>query len=108
MIDFEEFKKMEIRIAEVTSVEEHPDAEKLLVLKVDLGGDERQIVAGIKGHYQPEELIGKRIVLLANLEPATIRGVESKGMLLAAQDGDTISILAPDPGRPVSPGSPVR
>ena len=94
---------MEIRVAEVKSVEEHPDADKLLVLKVDLGEDERQIVAGIKGHYSPEELVGKRIVLLANLEPAIIRGVESKGMLLAAQDGDTISILTPE--KPVSPGS---
>ncbi len=106
MIGFEEFKKMEIRIAEVKSAEEHPDADKLLVLKVDLGGDERQIVAGIKDHYSPEELVGKRIVLLTNIEPAIIRGVESKGMLLAAQDGDTISVLTPD--RPVRPGSPVR
>ena len=108
MIGFEEFKKMEIRIAEIKSAEEHPDADKLLVLKVDLGGEERQVVAGIKEHYSPEELVGRRIVLLVNIEPAVIRGVESKGMLLAAQGGDAISILTPDPGRPVSPGSPVR
>ena len=105
MISFEDFKKMEIRIAEVVSAENHPDADRLLVLKVSLGGEERQIVAGIRTSYSAQELVGKRIVLLANMQPAAIRGVESNGMLLAARDGNEIAILATD--KPVKPGSVV-
>lgn len=105
MIGFEEFKKMDIRIAEVVSVEDHPDADKLLLVNVDLGVEQRQVVAGIKGHYTAEELVGKKVVFLANLEPATIRGVESNGMLLIARDGDTIAVLTTD--KPVKAGSAV-
>ena len=80
-----------------------PGAKKLMKLIVDLGSEERQIVAGIAGHYEPEDLTGKNIIVVANLKPATIRGVESRGMLLAATDGDKVIVLVPD--REASPGA---
>ena len=104
-ISFEEFQRLELRIAEVKEVADHPNADKLYVLKVDIGGEERQLVAGLKLHMPPEKLLGKKIVIVANLEPATLRGVESQGMLLAVQDGDHVTILVPD--EDVPPGSVV-
>ena len=95
----------ELVIGKVLEAERHPNADRLLVLKIDLGSEERQLVAGIKGHYTAEELAGKQIVVAANLEPATLRGVESQGMLLAAADGDRIVILTPE--KKVNPGSKV-
>ena len=105
MMTIEEFRKVELRIATIKRAEPHPSADKLLVLKIDLGSEERQIVAGIRGHYTPEELVGKQIVVVANLETAKLRGVESQGMLLAATDGDRIVILTPE--KKVSPGAKV-
>jgi len=106
MITIEEFSKLDLRIATIKAVEPHPKADKLLVLKADLGGEERQLVAGIKTHYTPEELVGKQIVVVTNLQPAKLRGVESQGMLLAALDGESVVILTPE--KPVSPGSQVK
>lgn len=106
MITFEEFKKMDLRIAEVLEANPHPKADKLLVLKVKAGEEEKQLVAGIKAFYKAEALLGKQIIIVNNLEPATIRGVESQGMLLAVQDEKGISLLIPD--RAVSAGSQVR
>jgi methionyl-tRNA synthetase len=106
MVPFEDFKKLSIKIAKIKEVKEHPNADKLYVIKVDLGGEERELVAGIKKAYRPEELEGKLVVLVDNLEPATIRGVESKGMILAAQDGEKLAIISPD--KDISPGSIVR
>lgn len=106
MITIEEFSKLDLRIATVKAVEFHPNADKLLVLKIDLGGEERHLVAGIKTHYTPEELVGKQIVIVANLQPARLRGVESQGMLLAASDGERVILLTPE--KPVSPGSQVK
>ena len=83
MITIEQFGALELRVATVRSAEPHPNADRLLVLRVDLGGEERQLVAGIRAHYTPEELVGKQIVVVTNLQPATLRGVESQGMLLA-------------------------
>lgn len=105
MISFNDFKKMELKVAEVLSVEDHPNADKLHVLKVKIGDEERQVVAGLKGHYEREELEGKKVVVVANLEPAVLRGQKSDGMLLAAQDGDNIVIIVPE--RDVASGSPV-
>lgn len=96
MINIEEFRKIELRIGVVKTAEAHPKADRLLVLKVDLGEEERQIVAGIRAHYQPEELVGKQVVIVANLEPAVLRGIESQGMLLAASDGERIVVLSPE------------
>ena len=105
MITFDEFKRMEIKVGEIKEVKEHPNADRLYILMVDIGGNLRQIVAGVRKDYQPEELLSKQIAVITNLEPATIRGIESEGMLLAVQDEDTISILTTD--RPIKSGSPV-
>jgi methionyl-tRNA synthetase len=97
MISFEDFKKIELKIARITEVKDHPDADRLYVLKVDTGTEIKQLVAGIKKEYSPEELVNKKVVIINNLEPAIIRGVESQGMVLAAQDDNIgISVLIPD------------
>ncbi|MFP4524532.1 MAG: methionine--tRNA ligase [Candidatus Woesearchaeota archaeon] len=92
------FQKLDLRVAEITKVEQHPDADKLYIEHLDLGPlGKRQIVSGLKGHYEPEELEGKSIVIVANLKPAKLRGVESQGMLLAGEDGKKVGLLlAPD------------
>jgi len=105
MISIDEFRKLDLKVATVKKVEPHPNADKLLVLYIDLGSEERQIVAGIKGHYAPEELVGKQIVVVGNLETAKLRGVDSQGMLLAASDGDRIVILTPE--KKVTPGAKI-
>ena len=86
MITIDEFRKIELKVATVKSAEPHPNADRLMVLNVDLGSEERQICAGIRNHYAPQELVGKQIVVVANLETAKLRGLESQGMLLAASD----------------------
>ena len=105
MINIDEFRKLDLRIGVVKSAEAHPNADKLLVLKVDLGSEERQIVAGIRAHYAPEDLVGRQVVVVANLETAKLRGMESQGMVLAASDGDRIVILTPE--KQVNPGAKV-
>jgi methionyl-tRNA synthetase len=105
MISIEEFRKIEIKVATIKHAEPHPNADRLMVLKIDLGSEERQLVAGIKEHYAAEDLIGRQIVVVANLEPAKLRGIESQGMLLAASDDDKIVILNPE--KPVGPGAKV-
>lgn len=106
MVSFDDFKKLEIVTARVEEARDHPDASKLLILKIDTGDAKKEIIAGIKNYYPKEGLIGKTIVIVNNLEPAVIRGVESTAMLLAAKDAEGISILTPD--RPVKPGSKVK
>ena len=96
MVSFEEFKRLDIRIAKVLEIKEHPNADKLFILKIDTGEKQKQIVAGIRNFYKKEDLLGKQIVVIDNLEPVTIRGESSEGMLLAAQGDDTISVLIPD------------
>ncbi|MGH7766399.1 MAG: methionine--tRNA ligase subunit beta [Candidatus Binatia bacterium] len=105
MIHIDEFRKIDLRVGVVKSAEAHPNADKLLVLKVDLGAEERQIVAGIRAHYQPEALVGKQVVIVANLETAVLRGMESQGMLLAASDGNGVVFLTPE--KTVSAGAKV-
>lgn len=84
-ITFDEFAKVDLRVAEITRAEAHPNADRLLRLQLDDGsGEPRQICAGIRGYYEPEALVGQRIVIVANLAPRTIRGEDSHGMLLAA------------------------
>jgi methionyl-tRNA synthetase len=106
VIPFERFEELDIRIAKVTDVDDHPDADKLYVVTVDVGDEERQLVAGLKPYMLPQDLEGKRVAVVANLEPATIRGVESQGMLLAAEAGDEVTLLTPEKGVP--PGSQVK
>jgi methionyl-tRNA synthetase len=86
-IAFDEFAKVDLRVAKILQAENHPSADRLLRLQVDDGsGTPRQICAGIKGHYAPETLVGRLIIIVANLAPRKIRGEESRGMLLAASD----------------------
>ena len=101
------FGTIELRVATIITAAPHPNADRLLVLTIDLGAEQRQLVAGIRAHYEPQELIGKQIVVVANLEPATLRGVESQGMLLAASDSEgRLAIVVPE--RPVAPGAQVK
>jgi methionyl-tRNA synthetase len=95
-IPFEEFSKIDFRVAEVKEAEKVKGADKLLKLKIDLGSEEREIVAGIAQAYPSEEMIGKKIVVVTNLKPAKIKGIESKGMLLAAKDGEILSLVCVD------------
>lgn len=106
-ISIEDFKKVQLRVAKVVEVTPHPNADRLIVLKIDLGTEERYICAGIKPFYQPEELLGKYVVVVANLQPAVLRGIESNGMLLAATDAQTKDVRILVVERPVSPGSSV-
>lgn len=99
MINFEEFKKMDLRVATVSKAEKVDGSDKLLKLKLDLGGEERQLVSGIAKFYQPEELEGKQIVIIANLESRIIFGLESQGMLLAAGE-DIPALLTTDKSVP--------
>ena len=92
----EDFSKLDIRIATIKSVDDHPKADKLFILKLDLGDEERQIVAGIRSYYKKEELVGKQIVFIYNLKPALLRGVESQGMMLTADDRKTVAFLTPE------------
>ena len=106
MISIDDFRKVELKVATVKSAEAHPNADKLIVLQVDLGSEQRQICAGIRNHYTPEELIGKQVVVVANLETAKLRGLESQGMLLAASDDGRVIILTPE--KPVLAGALVK
>lgn len=105
-ISIQDFSEIDLRVAEIKAVEEHPNADKLLILKVDAGDGEKQLVAGIKNHYSAEELIGRKIIIVNNLAPAVLRGVESQGMLLAAKDDDKVVLLTAE--KDVKPGSRVQ
>ncbi|MCX6641323.1 MAG: methionine--tRNA ligase [bacterium] len=96
LITVEDFKKVKLRIARIISAELAPNSDKLLQLQVDLGSEQRQIVAGIAQQYQPADLVGKLVVVVANLEPARIRGIESQGMLLAASEKGKLVVLTTD------------
>jgi methionyl-tRNA synthetase len=109
-IPFDQFLKVELRVAQIESVELVEGSNKLYKLMVALGANEpkRQLISGIRKFYTPEQLLNKRIVIIANLEPAKIMGLESQGMLLAADDPSTgaVSLLTPD--QELSPGSRIR
>ena len=100
MITIDDFRKVELRTAEVLAADPHPNADRLLVLKLRVGTEERQIVSGIRQHYAPADLVGKTIILAANLEPADLRGVQSHGMLLAVRDGDKVVVLTTEKAVP--------
>lgn len=106
MATYEEFRKIELKIAKIKEVNDHPNADKLYVIMVEVGDKTKQIVAGIKNFYKKEDLVGREVVLVDNLDPAVIRGVESNGMLLAASDEKGIVIVTPD--REVVTGSLVK
>tara|TARA_E500000318_G_scaffold86482_5_gene83135 strand:+ start:207353 stop:207736 length:384 start_codon:yes stop_codon:yes gene_type:complete len=111
-ITFDDFAKIDLRIAKITQAEPHPNADRLLKLQLDDGsGTPRQICAGVKSHYNAEDLIGKSIVIVANLAPRSLRGEESRGMLLAASDAakgsDERSVVLLTPMDEIGPGSVV-
>jgi len=95
-VTYADFAKLELRIAKVVAAREHPNADKLLLLQIQVGDVEKQIVAGIRGHYEPASLVGRQVVVVNNLEPAMIRGEESNGMLLAASDSSGVVLLRPE------------
>ncbi len=97
-IPFSDFEKLDIRIGTITKIQPHPNADKLFVMMVKIFDcePERQIVAGIRQHYKMEELLGKQIAVITNLQPVVLRGVESNGMLLAAVDGKDVAIMTPE------------
>lgn len=107
-ITFDDFAKVELRVATVLECIPHPNADKLLVVQIELaGGERRQICAGLRAHYQPEQLVGKQIIVVANLAPRTMRGQVSNGMLLAASDPATGKVIVVSPSENVAPGSKV-
>lgn len=105
-VSIKDFEKLDIRIGKVTKAEKIPGSKKLLKLELELAGERRTIVAGIAEHYPPEELIGKQVAIVTNLEPVKLMGVKSEGMLLAAEDEGKISILTAN--KPVKPGAKVK
>lgn len=106
MIEFEDFKKVELRIGTVESAEPVPGSEKLLKLTVDIGTEKRQILSGIAREYVPDVLVGKRIVIITNLAPRMMMGLESQGMLLAAHDENGGAVLLM-PDKDVPTGSSI-
>lgn len=107
MISFEEFQKTDLRVGKIVEVLDHPKADKLYILKVDIGEEVRQVVAGLKGSYAKEDLLNKQAIFVVNLEPITLRGERSEGMILAAEDDKgTISVLLSD--KEVSNGANIK
>lgn len=105
MVTLDQFKAMDIRIAKIAACEDHPKADKLYVVTVETGSETKKLVAGVRGYYGKEELLGKQVVIINNLVPATIRGIESSGMILVAKDSERLALLTPE--REVKTGSPV-
>jgi len=95
MVTIDDFRKLELKIAQIKEVNDHPDAERLYVITIDLGDKTKQIVAGIRPFYAKEDLVGKQVVVVDNLEPVVLRGVESEAMLLASQDEEGVCIISP-------------
>jgi len=106
LVSYEEFKKLDIRVALVEKVEKVPKADKLYKLSINIGNEKRTLVAGLAEHYKAEELTGKKIIVLTNLEPRKLRGILSEGMLLAAVDGENVSVLLPD--KDIPPGAKIE
>jgi methionine--tRNA ligase beta chain len=107
-ITYDDFAKLELRIATIVEAKVHPNADKLLVLQVDLGSEKRQICAGIRAYYPPEQLVGKQVVVVANLEPKPLRGEISQGMLLAATDPTSGRVIIISPSEAVGAGGVVK
>jgi methionyl-tRNA synthetase len=106
-IPFKKWRKLDLRIAKILDVKPHPNADKLYLLEIDLGTEigKRTLVAGIKQHYKPEQLKGKLCVVFTNLEPATIRGIRSEGMILAAGNKDKTKVFILEPEKDIELGS---
>jgi methionyl-tRNA synthetase len=106
-ITFDEFLKVKMRVGKVVEASDHPNADKLVVMKVDIGDEQRQIVAGLKGYYTPDQLVGRNLIIVTNLAPRKMRGVESQGMLLAASTPDHGQVVTLTTSEDIPPGSAV-
>ena len=106
-IQYDDFAKVQLRVAKVLEAQPHPNADKLIVLKVDLGTEQRQICAGLRAFYDPATLVGKNIIVVANLAPRMMRGMESNGMLLAASSADRSKVIILTPDADIEPGAVV-
>ena len=98
-ITYDDFDKIDFRVGTIVKAEKHPKADKLLVFQVKLGTELRQVISGVAGSFKPEEMVGKKVIVVANLKPRQLRGMESKGMLLFADNGERVEIVttsAPD------------
>jgi methionyl-tRNA synthetase len=95
-ITIDDFAKLDLRVAQIISAEKHPKADKLLVLQLQVGPEKRQVVSGISMFYKPEDLVGENVILVANLKPVMLRGVESQGMILAASTDDKLKLASVD------------
>jgi len=111
-IQYEDFTRLDLRIATIASAEVHPNADRLLKLQVDLGDHQRQICAGIRAYYDPADLVGRQVLVVVNLAPRTIRGEESNGMLLAAsvrhgEEDQVLDVVVLSPSKSVPNGASV-
>ena len=106
MATIEDFRKLELKVAQIKEVNDHPNADRLYVITLDVGDKTKQVVAGIKSSYLKEDLVGKLVVLVDNLDSAVLRGVESQGMSLAASDEEGITVISPE--KPKKLGSIVK
>ncbi len=106
-ITIDDFAKVKLRVGRVVEARDHPNADKLLVLTVDLGDEQRQLCAGLKGHYTPQQLVGKNLIIAVNLAPRKLRGVESQGMLLAACTPDDSRVVVLTTESDIKPGCAV-
>lgn len=106
-IQYDDFAKLDLRVATVLECTPHPNADKLLLLQIDVGGEKRQLCAGLKAHYSPEQLVGRQIIIVANLAPRTMRGQVSQGMLLAATDAASGRVIFVTPSEATASGSKV-
>ena len=108
LVEFDDFARLDLRVARVLECREHPNADKLLVLKVDLGTEQRQICAVLKNHYKPEDLVNRLVIVVANLEPRSMRGEISQGLLLSAAEGPLKQkVVVLSPSADIAPGSSV-
>ena len=108
-IPFTDFQKVDLRVGTILEIENHPKADKLYVLKVDLGEEQpRTIVAGLRTHYTHEDLKGKQAIFVANLEPVILRGIESNGMILAASNEEKTNVFFLKPEKQIKPGSKIH
>ena len=106
MVNIEEFRKLELIVAQIKEVKDHPNADRLYVITIDTGSEVKQLVAGIRKSYTKEELAGKKVIIVNNLEPAVIRGEQSQGMILAASNMEMLTLIVPD--KDITLGSVVK
>ncbi len=104
-ITIDDFSKVVLKSGKITGAKAHPKADKLLVLDIDMGDHTRQVVSGIRAHYEPQDLIGRQVIVCTNLKPRKLRGLKSEGMILAVEDEGKLSLLTPD--KDIAPGSRV-